>query len=199
VSSKRCAGSQVTSEDTGLPDILTHSGQNFVAAFFNVLTNVLIVGAVLAMIVFVAVLMFQGGSGIEIVIRTMSAAVGFLIYVGSQAVGLSIPELMLSALSITSPGSVVVLGILFPGLAGMAVAWFCLQSIQSHRDVGARLVILISTFVVAMFGDVYVATFQTSEISQQGLNVALLPNLTFTIGMGLYFILRYGKTSEGPA
>jgi lamin tail-like protein len=197
VSTKRCEYGQATPKDTGLPDILTHSGQNLMAALFNLLTNLLIVGAVLAMIVFVAVLMFQGGSGIEVVIRTMAAAVGFLIYAGSQAVGLSIPELMLSSIHVTNPESIVIVGVLFPGLAGMAVAWFCLQSIRKIREVGARLVILISTFVVALFGDVYVASFQTSDISQQGINVVLLPNLTFTISMGLYFILRYTKEKDG--
>jgi ABC-type Na+ efflux pump permease subunit len=79
----------------------------------------------------------------------------------------------------------------------MAVAWFCLRSLEQHQDVvGPRLIILISTFVVAMFGDVYVATFQTSEVSQQGVNVALLPNLTFTVGMCLYFIFGYGVAKQ---
>jgi hypothetical protein len=42
--------------------------------------------------------MFSGGSGLEVVIRSLAAAIGFVIYVGSQAVVYSIPELKLASL-----------------------------------------------------------------------------------------------------
>lgn len=177
--------------------LLEGGAPTIMAFIFNLITNVLIVLAMLAMISFIGLLIFSGSS-LQILIRILATVTGFLIYFGAKAVGLSIPSLMLSAISTTTPASIGVLGILLPGLAGMIVAWYCLKSIKKSEEVGLRLVILISTFIVVLFGDAYMASLGTAVTSQQGINVALLPNLTFTVGIALYIIFRYLPTDGNP-
>lgn len=161
------------------------------ATIFNVLTNVLIVTSVLVMIFLIGRLIFGGRGELEVAVRSMAAVAGFLIYVGSKAVGLSIPSFMLSAISTTNPFTIGFLSIVVPGAAGVVVAWFCLMNIRRAEELGSRLVVLLSTFIVALFGDVYVATLGTEVTSEQGIDLSLLPNLTFTVGISLYIIFRY--------
>lgn len=165
--------------------------QNIMATVFNVITNVLIIVSVVAMIVFIARLIFRGRGELETAVRSMAAVAGFLIYVGSQALGISIPSFMLSAISTTNPLAIGFLGILLPALAGTLVAWYCLNAIQQSEDLGARLVVLLATFIVSLFSDVYVSVLANSEILQEDINVTLLPNLTFTVGISLYVIFKY--------
>lgn len=113
-------------------------GPNLMGTVFNIITNLLIIVAVLAMIVFIGKLIVRGSGELEVAVRSMAAVAGFLIYVGSAALGISIPELMLSAVSTSSPFTFGFLGIIVPGLAGTLVAWFCLQNIQQSEVLGAR-------------------------------------------------------------
>jgi uncharacterized protein YjbI with pentapeptide repeats len=161
------------------------------AIFFNVIANLLIIAGILIMIFFVGRIIFSGSSQLEVAIRSIAAVTGFLIYFGAKAVVLSIPQLMLSAISTTTPAAVGFLGIVVPGLAGTIVAWYCLKSIQQHEELAFRLVVLISTFIVVLFGDAYVAAVGNNGISRQGINEALLPNSAFTVGIALYIIFRY--------
>jgi hypothetical protein len=169
---------------------------SLMATFFNVLTNVLVVASALAMILFIAKLIFAAGS-MEATIRSMAAVTGFLIYVGAEAVGLSIPSLMLEAITVTNPFSIGAVGIVLPGLAGVVVAWFLLYAVnRGTEDKYWRLVVLISTFMVTLFGDVYAETLggtQNNAITSRGLDLALLPNLAFTIGLSLYLIMFYTR------
>jgi len=178
------------------------------STFFNVLANVIVVLVTLVMVAFIARLIFQRGPFIgagrsqaayrdhrryqvEVVIRIVAALTGFLIYFGSTAVGLSIPSLMLQAISTTHPASIGVFGGVAPAAAGIIVAWYCLRTLKKSEELGLRLLVLLSTFIIVLFGDVYVASLANKELSPQGLNVSLLPNLTFTIGICLYIIFRY--------
>jgi|SRR5829696_3997762 len=187
---------------------------NLITIFFNLLANLLVILGTLAMVAFIVQLIFKGRSFFgargrseaayrdhgrfqtEVVIRLIAALTGFLIYFGSQAVGLSIPSLMLAALSTTNPVSIGIFGAVAPASAGIVVAWYCLRVIKKSEELGLRLLVLLSTFIIVLFGDVYVASLANREFTQQGLNVSLLPNLTFTIGICLYIIFRYIPGSD---
>lgn len=165
------------------------------AGFFNLITNVAIVAAVLGMITFVGYLMFiepkEYGYSINVTIRIVSVVTGFLIYFGSKAVGISIPELMLSAIATTNTLLISMVGILIPGVIGAIVGWYCVRAIQSHFEVAIRVLAIVATFVLVLFGDAYAAASASNIISKQGINLSLLPNLTFIIGLALYFTLKY--------
>jgi hypothetical protein len=79
--------------------------------------------------------------------------------------------------------------ILIPWSVGIAVAWYFSWCLQKHIDIAFRVVILISAFIVTLFGDVYAASYAME--TSGSVDTSLLPNLTFTVGMGLYIILNY--------
>jgi hypothetical protein len=181
---------------------------NWVPEFFNVLANLLVILGTLVMVAFIARLIFQrspfigGGRSqaayrdhrryqVEVVIRIIAALIGFLIYFVSQAVGLSIPSLMLAAISTTNPASIGIFGVVAPASAGIIVAWYCLRTLKKSEELAFRLLVLLSTFIIVLFGDVYVASLANKEFGPHGLNVSLLPNAAFVIGVCLYIVFRY--------
>jgi hypothetical protein len=81
------------------------------------------------------------------------------------------------------------LGLILPALTGAFVAWYCLRNLHKHEDLAHRIVILISTFILFLFADVYIASLGT--LISKDVNVSLMPNLTFTLGVSLYIIFKY--------
>ena len=164
--------------------------------FFHVLTHVLIVAGILAIIYLVAYMIFSPKDGIESAVRSSAFATGFLIYYGSKALGLSIPSLIITSLMITNPFTIGLFGILIPSLTGYFVAWYCIRNIKKNDNIAARLIILIITFIIVMFSDVYITTYGVPKIGEDVLDIMLLPNLTFTIALSLYVILRYKRKEQ---
>lgn len=160
------------------------------AAVFNVLTHAIVLVATLAMCYFVYKLVEDSSGEVTLVLRTIAVLVGFLAYFGARALGISIPDLLMYSVGTTNVLRFGFIGFVFPSLTGAGVAWFLVRSLRSHVEIGRRVVIMISTFFVVMFADVYAAS-RAMSVEQGGFNVALLPNLAFTIGMGLYLVLRY--------
>lgn len=186
---------------------------NWVPTFFNVLANLIVIVGTLIMVAFIARLIFQrspligGGRSQaayrdhrryqeEVVIRIIAALVGFLIYFAANALGLSIPSLMLKAISTTNPGAIGLFGAVAPAAAGVIVAWYCLRTLKKSEELAFRLLVLLSTFIIVLFGDVYVASLANKELGPHGLNVSLLPNATFVIGICLYIVFRYLPGSD---
>jgi len=166
------------------------------ATFFNLVTHVLIILGTITMIVFICILALKGKRGEDIgafekAIRVLTLLTGFLIYVGSKALGLSFPSLMLTAINTTNPFSTGAVGVVLPSSVGTFVAWYCLKNIRRDHSVAIRLIILITTFILVLFGDTYIATYSSNWPPEQGLNKLLLPNLTFTVGLSLYVIFKY--------
>ena len=158
--------------------------------FFTILTHVLIILGILGIFYFIGYLIISVKDTVERILRTSALTTGFLIYYGSKLVGLSIPSFMIKAISTLNPFTIGFFGIIFPGFIGTIVAWYCVKNINKHEDVAARTVILITTFIVVLFGDVYSVTFQ---FGHGYINEILLPNLTFTIGLCLYLIFKYKR------
>lgn len=159
-----------------------------------VLVQVLVVAAIGAMIVFLYKVIINDPDVIERLLRVAAFGAGLLVYVGAKALGISIPELMISALAVAKPVSFGFLGVVFPALAGTFVAWFCLRLMRKDDDVAARGLVLFSAFFFTMFADTY-ANMATQATST---NVDLvLPNITFVLGVVLYTIFNYKpRTTE---
>ena len=161
--------------------------------FFHGLTHILIIISILGILYFVSEMIFSGRDIIEKAIRMSAFSTGFLIYYGSKSLGISIPLMMIKSLVITNPFSIGLFGILIPSLTGYFVAWFCIRNIKKSDNISARLIILIITFIIVLFGDVYVTAFGTMPSDKPAFSMTLLPNLTFTIALSLYLILRYNR------
>jgi hypothetical protein len=159
------------------------------AQILNIITHIMIISGILGLIFYIGFSVYNEPIMFEKIILIISAMTGFLIYFGSRALGISIPSLMMSSISVSNPIKMGIFSIIIPGAVGVAVAWYCLWCLRKHIDIAFRVVIMISTFVVTLFGDVYAASYTVSKTGT--IDISLLPNLTFTIGMGLYIILNY--------
>ncbi len=156
----------------------------------NIITHIMILFGIMGLIAYIGYAVHKEEKMFEKVILIISAMTGFLIYFGARALGLSIPAMMMASVSVTNPIKMAVFSILIPWSVGIAVAWYFSWCLSKHIDIAFRVVILISAFIVTLFGDVYAASY-TVEAGGGSIDTSLLPNLTFTVGMGLYIILNY--------
>jgi hypothetical protein len=124
--------------------------------------------------------------------RGLSAAAGFLIYVGAKAIGISIPDLLFRGLAISYPITIGLLGILFPAIIGYVLAWYVtrhLNSTDAMKNVLAmRALTMIVTLVFFLYCDAYLATY--GDRNEKDV-VLLLPNLTFVLSVLLYTVFKY--------
>lgn len=134
----------------------------------------------------------------EKLMRSLAAAAGLLIYVGSKSLGVSIPGLMFESLETTVPISVGLLGVAIPSMGGLLIAWYVVRFLNSadavRNVVGMRVLSLVMTFVFFLYCDSYVATYGKEKSPEL---VYLLPNLTFVLSVLLYSIFKYHP--EGTA
>ena len=126
----------------------------------------------------------------EKVIFVAATMTGFLMYFGSRAMGVAIPALLLPAISDPNPYKVGLIGLLIPGAAGAFVAWHGLRCLHKGTAIFWRLLLMVATFVVTLFGDVYASTFAVAFL-KNGVDASLLPNLAFQIGITLHLIFHY--------
>lgn len=160
---------------------------------FTVTPHVLIVASLLGILILVAKMIFSPQDTAEKTVRMSAFTSGFLIYYGSKSLGISIPVMMIKSLVITNPFSIGLFGILIPSLTGYFVAWYCIRNMRKSDNIAARLIVLIVTFIIVLFSDVYVTAFDVNPMNGVGLEITLLPNLTFTIALSLYLIVRYNR------
>jgi len=161
-----------------------------VTLIFNILTHIIIVLGMGGMFWFIYYMIREEPLNLEKVIRLLSAVTGFLIYFGARATGMSIPNLMMSSIRTTGGVGFFFSAIIIPAGAGTLVSWYCLRSLKRSDDIASRLVTLIASFVLVMFTDVYATTFVDSP-GPKYVATTLVPNLTFTIGLSLYVILKF--------
>lgn len=154
-----------------------------------VLVNLLVLAALGATLVFVRSVILANPNVVEKLIRVAAFGAGLLTYVGARTMGMSIPELMASALAVAAPLSFGFLGVVFPALAGTVVAGICLRLMKKDDDVAARVMVLFSAFFFTMFADTY-ANMAAQAWTSTSVDL-ILPNITFVLGVVFYVILNW--------
>jgi hypothetical protein len=157
---------------------------------FILLAHVFIVFAMLAMVIFLWRKTWEEKHRLEKLIRFFAVVTGFLVYFGLRASGISIPALLLSSISTVDKMSFGLWAALLPAVTGALVGWFCLTALERNSHIAPRGVIVVFAFFLTLFTDVYAATFDLARISHE-FDKALIPNLTFIVGLMLYVILRF--------
>ena len=164
---------------------------------FTLLVHVTLLLAGVGMVVLIISIISSTHTSAERFMRALSAASGFIIYVGAKAVGISLPDLMFRGLSISFPVAVGILGICIPAAAGYFTAWYVIWHLNSKdtqkNAVAMRLLTIVVTFIFFLYSDSYLATY--GEQADQKI-VLLLPNLTFVLTILLYAIFRFHPTEE---
>ena len=181
-------------------------------AVFNLMTHGLVIATCAGMIGFGFFLIFVEGRtvegwgyynsrvvndipGVERAMRGIGFAIGLMIYIGARAVGLSIPQMLTSALSNINPLTVGFIGTLAPAAVGVLMAWYLVRQIDKDDLIAKRTLIILTGFILLMFGDIYVASFG-EYVEREAINRYLLPNLSFILGMGLYAVFNYVPKRE---
>jgi hypothetical protein len=164
--------------------------------FLNVVTHIIILFGILGMLGFIIKMIVSGENPLEKIIRIFALVVGFLLYFITRAVGISVPQVIVNSLAGITPLSFGIVGMLVPLVVGVLVAWYCLDAMGRQSNLPGRVVILISTFILTLFTDIYVAVIKVPSRNQIDTN--LLPNLTFVIGLLLFvvFNVKKKKTAE---
>jgi hypothetical protein len=171
---------------------------------FTILTHLVLLAAALGMIWLIVMVIggrFFGQTDFngETFMRCLAAACGLLLYLGSTAVGLSIPEMMFKALSTSFPIAIGVTGILFPACLGFLVSWYVIRELNSkdarQNAIAMRILTMVVVFVFFLYSDSYVASFGTELGSAF---VHLLPNLSFVLSVLLYAIFKFHPTVVQP-
>ncbi|MHB8272153.1 hypothetical protein [Bradyrhizobium sp.] len=168
---------------------------------FTVLTHLVLFAAALGMLWLIAAVIsgvFFGQTDFdgEAFMRCLAAACGLLLYLGSKAVGLSMPELMFKALSTSFPVAVGIVGVLFPASVGFLVSWYVVRQFENsdvrQNAVAIRILTIVVVFVFFLYSDSYVASFGT-ELGSAFLH--LLPNLSFVLSVLLYAVFKFHPMS----
>jgi hypothetical protein len=163
--------------------------------FFNVLTHAVILSGLFGLAIFGCAAIRATGDFSEKLMMIGASMTGFLIYFGSRAMGLSIPQLVLPAISDPNPYKIGLVGAVIPACSGVLVAWHGLRCLRKSAGVSWRLLLLGGTFFTALLGDVYAATFAV-EYARNGFDASLLPNLAFQIGMTLHLIFHFDANAR---
>ena len=156
--------------------------------FFEILTNVIIIGGLILKVITIASVIFRAHEPVERIIRSSAFSSAILIFFGARAFGISISEMIIRAVMVYKPFAFGLVGVIFPSIIGIAVAWYFINSIKRSANVALRIMILVGTFAVIQFADVYF-----TAIKEVGfiIDKALVPNLAFTLSISLFVILKY--------
>lgn len=163
--------------------------------FLTLITHILIMLAAILFAYIILRIILAADTQFEKAARTVALSVALLSYFGSKALGLDLPSFLLRSIGVLKPILTAFIGGLIPSLAGYFSARLLLKSLMSkHEEIRLRLIVLISTYLLLLFSDVYVAAF--GHKVESSLNQFLLPNLSFAVGLGLYLIFHVRETAE---
>lgn len=146
------------------------------------------------MIVFVILLILDS----DHLPRFVAILIAFVSYFALKATGLSLPPFVLLDVG-ASPNQYFISSIymIIAGIAGMIFARYFLKltrkpdeanEFDEYDEIRSRFATLIFTLITLLFADIYLAALQNSDFYQQNLNVALIPNLAFLFGIGVYIL-----------
>ncbi len=165
--------------------------------FLNVVTHIIILAGIVSMLGFLIKMIVSGESSLEKVIRLFATISGFLLYFIIRAVGASAPQFIINPLAGSTPMFFGIVGMLIPLMIGVLTAWYCLDAMGRQSNLPGRVVILISTFILTMFTDIYVAVMKIP--SSDRIDTNLLPNLTFVIGILLFVVFNVKKPKSSDS
>jgi hypothetical protein len=131
--------------------------------------------------------------------RSCAAVAGLLLYLGSKALGLSVPVFLLHAITMGGAYLTGLVGALAPAAVGFAVAWWVcgyFNSWTKRRNViGMRVLALVMSMVFFLYTDTYVAAFSAAHPAGWEL---LLPNLVFVLAVLLYAVFKFLPQPDAP-
>ena len=185
---KRAAAGEGSIAGTyGIPEA---SIMKFVAVWVVVL---LVLSGLVTLAILLLLTIAKAELGLEKLIRVLALVVGFLGYFGARAVGLTIPQMLFSALKESDPVWFSALSLIGALPLGLLVSWYLTRMLKKGDDFAYRFSILVGTFVTTLFAELLATALEV------GLTTATLaPNVAFTIGLGIYLVSTF-DANRSPA
>jgi len=162
--------------------------ENITEIFFGLLSHAMIILGVIAQFYVIWHVICTANNQIEKIVRTTAFTTGLLIFFGAKALEISLSDLILLGITNYSPFRFGFCGIIIPSFLGYILAWYFVKQIKRSTEQAIRIMILIGVFTVLQFSDIYL---KATGISGLPLTKSLIPNLVFTIAIGLYVTLKY--------
>jgi hypothetical protein len=156
--------------------------------FFTALIHIIIVGGLVTKLIIIFNVVFGAERHFERVVRASALTTGAMIFFGSRALGISMAELVVRSIRDYKPLSFGLANVVLPGTAGLVATSYFVHCLKRSSNVAIRIAILVGTWSVLQFGEVYMAALSTQGIEIGKANVA---NLMFTLSVSLYLILKY--------
>lgn len=126
-------------------------------------------------------LIAQADSLFGIAFRVLAAGFAFILFFAARAVGISIPELLISSFDGSGGLLTGVLMLLLPGIAGALSAYILFKfvgKIEEENEQAIYFIILLTSLVAFICTDVFIEAMFSSDKSAH-----LLPNAVFVIGV----------------
>lgn len=129
----------------------------------------------------------------ETFLRTGTALCGLLVSLAARLAGLNAAEFTVRALSEASP-LVLTASAVGPGGAGVALGWYLIRRFRKSRHIAKRILVFVGTITTLEFILVYAETMR-----QEGLDLgpAVIPNVSFVVGVILYVALTHNPEQRG--
>ena len=169
----------------------------------NFLTHTVIIVGILAYFGVGAGLVLNApGSGeereAETALRVISVIAGFLVYYSSRALGISIPDMMFTALASRDPIALAIMTFIGPVMTGLFVSNLCIKRMEHDSAIAGRITLLIMVLTFSVFVESYIATYKVD--ANGSVNFYLMPNVAFVLTVLFYAIFYFkpgAKTKEG--
>lgn len=167
--------------------------------FFEGITRLVIMVGSLALVLAICALILMGVKvhwG-EVLVRIFSCLAGFAAYIAARVLGIALPQLLLTSMETSHPIMMWIMKAVMPFGAGVLMAFLFLKALKSGNERAYRIMILISSFVLAIYADIYAtASAIQSEATKMPVNPNLLPNLSFILAIILYIIWNWKHESQ---
>jgi hypothetical protein len=161
----------------------------------NVFLNLLLLSALLAFVASVAWITFWSTDiPIERVMRAFAFFGGALVVLGAQATGHGFAQYAVNAFSGVRPagGGVQFIATVIPGGVGVAMAWYLIRSWKKNEVIGFRILAFVGMLSATSFVVVYAQAFHVKGVA---LGAAILPNVSFLVGIIIYMMLKFDPSS----
>jgi hypothetical protein len=160
-----------------------------------VLLHAVLMSSVITFAYFGARVVLESQDGYERLLRTGMVVCGGLATLAGQVAGLTVAEFTVDALSNASPVALTASAAV-PATGGVLLGWYLVRIFPRSHDVAKRITVFIATVAVIEFILLYGQT-----VRREGLDMgtAVIPNVSFVVGVILYIALTYKKKPDRVA
>jgi len=151
----------------------------------RILLNTMLIGSMLTFVGFSVLAALADRNFVERLLRFGMLFSGGLVVLGAEAGGVNFSQFITTSLSSTGAFPAIA-GVVVPGVAGVAIGLFLLQSAHNGSIYAIRIMIFVGMLAAAQFAEIY-----AHALNAQGLALGrtVAPNISFVVGVLLCLAL----------